>query len=30
VGEVTFAERSFDSAARLTSEVRETFRIRAG
>lgn len=29
-GEVTFAERSFDSAARLTSEVRETFRIRAG
>jgi uncharacterized protein with NRDE domain len=29
-GEVTFAERSFDSAARLTSEARETFRIRAG
>jgi len=26
-GEVTFAERSFDAAARLTSEVRETFRI---
>jgi uncharacterized protein with NRDE domain len=26
-GEVAFAERSFDAAARLTSEVRETFRI---
>jgi uncharacterized protein with NRDE domain len=26
-GEVSFAERSFDAAARLTSEVRETFRL---
>jgi uncharacterized protein with NRDE domain len=29
-GTVAFAERSFDSAARLTTEVLETFRIRGG
>lgn len=29
-GEVSFAERSFDSTARITGEVRETFRIRGG
>jgi uncharacterized protein with NRDE domain len=29
-GEVSLAERSFDSTARITGEVRETFRIRGG